>query len=136
MDISSYIRVALFCLDIRHALVKSDIPLDLIHALERLRVVPCCVLDFGLVGRDGVVACFSLVGTVRFCACRAEVRLLDGGWWELFAGNLLVSVDEAERKTSGEKEEGDRHRCFRQRLRTSLFRRLGRRLRLLLREAW
>lgn len=66
-------------------LVKRNIPLDLLHALERLRVVPRCVFDFGLVGCDGVVGCVAFVGAVGFGGRGREVRLGYAFWWELIS---------------------------------------------------
>jgi hypothetical protein len=65
------------------ALVKRDIPLDLLHALERLGIVPRCILDFGLVGGDGVVGCVTFVGAVGCGGCGREVRLGYAIRWEL-----------------------------------------------------
>lgn len=65
------------------ALVERNIPLDLVHALQRLRVIPRCILHFCFVGCYCVVARVAFVGAVGGCGCGAKVRFLDGVGWEL-----------------------------------------------------
>lgn len=67
----------LLALHLRLALVERHIALDFIHALQRFRVVPRRVFDFGLVRGYCVVARIALVGAVRLCGSGAEVRGLD-----------------------------------------------------------
>jgi hypothetical protein len=62
---------ALLTLHLGLAFVKGDIALDLVHAWQRVGIVPRCVLHFGLVGRDGVVRRVAFVGAVRLGGCRA-----------------------------------------------------------------
>jgi hypothetical protein len=56
-------------------LVKRNISLDLVHLLQRLRIVPRCVLDFRFVRRDAIVRSIALVRAVCGGGCGAEVRL-------------------------------------------------------------
>jgi hypothetical protein len=73
----------LFALHFSLALVERNIPLDLVHAFQWLRVVPSCIFYFRLVGCDGVVACVAFVRTVCFSVCGGEVVAFDGVGWEL-----------------------------------------------------
>jgi hypothetical protein len=81
-------------------LVKRNIPLDFIHALQWLRIKPRRVFYFRLVGCNGVVACIAFVRTVRFRGGGCEVRLGDCVGWEL----LLL---EGERVEYRRREEGE-----------------------------
>lgn len=125
--------------------VEGNIVLDLLHALEGLRVVPGQVWDLCFVDGDGVVACVTFVGAVRGRGCGCEVGLCDGGGRELW-GCLLVMV----RRQGMDSENGEvgieewwwncvwvRHarRCFRPRLPRWRSGRLPRRLLLRLRGA-
>lgn len=65
-------------------LIKRNIPLDLLHTLQRLGIVPRRIFDFGLVGCDGVVGCVALVGAVRLGGCWREVGLRDTFWRKLW----------------------------------------------------
>src|SRR5690242_19663446 len=69
--------------DIPLGLVKGNIALDLLHALERLGIVPRRVLELSLVGSNGVVGSVAFVGTVSGCRGRGEVGFGDGVGWEL-----------------------------------------------------
>jgi hypothetical protein len=80
---SIHSRLLLLTLDLRLPLVKRNIPLDLIHLWQRIRVVPRCVFDFGLVGRDGVVVGVALVGAVCLRGRGTEVGLRDAVGREL-----------------------------------------------------
>jgi hypothetical protein len=75
--------IYLLALHLSLALVKRDIALDLVHLGQRIRIIPRCVLDLGLVSRDGVVVCVALVGAVGFGGRGAKVRFGDGVGWEL-----------------------------------------------------
>lgn len=67
----------LLALHVGLAFVERHIALDLIHALQRLRVVPRRVFDLRLVRGHCVVARIALVGAVRLGGSGAEVRGLD-----------------------------------------------------------
>jgi hypothetical protein len=81
----------LLALHISLGLVKSYIAFDLVHALERLGIVPCCVFDFSLVGCDGVVARIAFVRTVGLCGGRSEVGFFDAVGRELWDRQWLSS---------------------------------------------
>jgi hypothetical protein len=79
----TYTPRSLLALHLGLALVKRNIPLDLVHARQGIGVVPGGVFDFSLVGRHGVVGRVAFVGAMRRGGGRAEVRLGDGVGWEL-----------------------------------------------------
>lgn len=76
-------HLLVFFFDIRLPPIKRNIPLNLLHPLQRLRIIPRRVLDFRLVGCDGVVRGVAFVGTVGVRGCGREVRSGDAGRWEL-----------------------------------------------------
>jgi hypothetical protein len=67
------------------ALVKRNISFDLVHAGQRIGIVPRRILDFSLVGRHGIVRRVALVRTMRLGRGGTEVRLGNGVGWELLS---------------------------------------------------
>lgn len=59
-------------------LIKRNIPLDLLHTLEWLGVIPSRILDLCFIRRHSVVARIALVGTMRRRVGGREVGLSNG----------------------------------------------------------
>jgi hypothetical protein len=122
-----YPHMWLLTLHLGLALVKRNIAFDLVHAGQRIGIVPRRILDFSLVGRHGVVGRVALVRTMRLGGCRAEMGLGDGVGWELYH---CIGQDE------GTKGDGcDPRKCYRRQLPICPSRRLRRRLQKRLRGA-